>query len=367
MVAAALKDKTVRRGVMFHFDTPTIAKKREIGTALASLLIVSRLWAAMKWSWKLGRIAGIDTHVHASFGLLVVWAAWRAWAGAGTGLAVVLGVGFLLAVFGSVLLHELGHALVARRYGIATRRIILSPIGGIAQLEGMPSEPRQELAVALAGPAVNFVLAAGLFIVQPVFAGAPVLADLMGGLLVANLILGVFNLVPAFPMDGGRALRALLAGRIGPRRATQTAARVGKGIALVMGLGGLFWWSNPMLVLVAGFVWFAANAELRASQYEAYLDEVEVLGPQAAYRGSWGSRWGQVVTGTRRSPGLWRRWFRGGARSSATRTSARVRGRSWRDLFASTPAPRPVPEPAWVASQGHVPTLTRIVIFERGG
>ncbi|MCH9681140.1 MAG: site-2 protease family protein [Deltaproteobacteria bacterium] len=302
----------------------------------------------MKWSWKLGRIAGIDTQVHASFLLLVAWAAWRAWAGAGTGLAVVLGVGFLLAVFGSVLLHELGHALVARRYGIATRRIILSPIGGIAQLEGMPSLPRQELAVALAGPAVNFVLAAGLWIIQPAFAGFPVLAELLGGLLIANLILGIFNLVPAFPMDGGRALRALLAGRIGSRRATQAAARVGKGVALFMGVGGLFWWSNPMLVLVAGFVWFAANAELRASQYDDYLDEVDVMDHPSHFdrRSGWREQV-SMLTG-----------FGAGR--------PRARRRSWRDIFARpTAARRTERTPVWVSMQGYGPDLTRVVIVHR--
>jgi Zn-dependent protease len=253
----------------------------------------------MKWSWKLGRFAGIDTYVHASFLLLVAWAAWASWSGAGTGLAVVMGVAFLLAVFGSVLLHELGHALVARRYGIRTRRIVLSPIGGIAQLEGMPRRPRQELAVALAGPAVNFVLAAALWLVAPVFAGAGLFATFLGSVMLANLGLGLFNLIPAFPMDGGRALRAVLAERVGSYRATEAAAKIGKAIALVMGVVGLVW--GPfVLVLVAAFVWFAANAEQHASRAEAYLgglgpghrrgrahpwswrssgaDEVEVLG-----------------------------------------------------------------------------------------
>ncbi|MEM7158827.1 MAG: site-2 protease family protein [Myxococcota bacterium] len=239
----------------------------------------------MKWSWKLGRFAGIDTYVHASFLLLVAWSAWSAWSGAGSGLAVVLGVGFLLAVFASVLLHELGHALMARRFGIRTRRIVLSPIGGVAQLEGMPAAPRQELAVALAGPAVNFALAAGLWVLSPVFAGVPLLSSMVGGVMVANLVLGTFNLLPAFPMDGGRALRALLAERKGSTRATEIAARIGKGLALVMGLAGL-WWGQYLLALVAAFVWFAADAELRHSRMNAYLDEVEVLGAQAQRR-SW--------------------------------------------------------------------------------
>lgn len=227
----------------------------------------------MKWSWKLGRFAGIDTYVHATFLLLLGWAAWSAWTGAGTGLAVAYGVLFLLAVFGSVLLHELGHALTARRYGIRTRRIVLSPIGGIAQLEGMPRRPRQELAVALAGPAVNFVLAAGLWLVLPLFASAPFVFELLGGVLVANLMLGTFNLLPAFPMDGGRALRAFLAERKGSLQATEIAARVGRVLAVAMGIAGL-WWGNLVLTLVAAFVWFAAGAERRAARIDAAYDAV---------------------------------------------------------------------------------------------
>lgn len=213
----------------------------------------------MKWSWKLGTLAGIDTQVHASFLLVVLWAAWAAYSGAGTGLAVVLGVSFLLAVFGSVLLHELGHALMARRFGIATRRIVLLPIGGVAQLEGQPRTPRQELAIALAGPAVNVLIAAGLFMLTA--GGMPSLFGLLGSLMVANLWLAGFNLLPAFPMDGGRALRALLATRMGGVRATEVAVQVGKVAAIAFGLVGLV--TSPILVLVAVFVWFAAHAEGR--------------------------------------------------------------------------------------------------------
>lgn len=252
------------------------------GRELASSSIVPTFCELMRWSVKLGRFAGIDTYVHATFLLLIAWSAWSAWSGAGTGLAVVLGVAFLFAVFASVLLHELGHALMARRFGIRTRRIVLSPIGGIAQLEGMPRHPRQELAVALAGPAVNFVLAAGLWMVEPVFAGVPLVGSLVGAVLVANLVLGAFNLVPAFPMDGGRALRAFLAERMPSARATSIAARIGKTIAVVMGLAGL-WWGNFLLALIAAFVWFAANAEQAASRRHEY---VEVLGAPSVRYGS---------------------------------------------------------------------------------
>lgn len=283
----------------------------------------------MKWSWKLGRFAGIDTYVHASFLLLVAWSAWASWSGAGTGLAVVMGVAFLVAVFASVLLHELGHALVARRYGIHTRRIILSPIGGIAQLEGMPRRPREELAVALAGPAVNFVLAGALWLVAPAFAGSWLLATFLGSVMVANLGLGLFNLVPAFPMDGGRALRAVLAERMGTYRATEIAAKIGKAVAVVMGVVGVVW--GPfMLALVAAFVWFAANAEQQASRAEAYLggrgwagtrggssfggtqrsawvdDEVEVLDvPRPRRTGAWSDVFGSRTQPSRRGPDTW--------------------------------------------------------------
>ncbi|MEM6294751.1 MAG: site-2 protease family protein [Myxococcota bacterium] len=217
----------------------------------------------MKWSWKLGRFFGIDAYVHASFLLLVAWAAWAAYQGAGTGLAALLGVVFLVGVFGSVLLHEFGHALTARRFGISTRRIVLWPMGGVAQLEGDPRTPRQELLIALAGPAVNFALAAGLFAVSSLFGLAEY--GLLQSLIFANVTLGVFNLLPAFPMDGGRVLRAALATRMGGSRATEIAVKIGKGAAVLFGIAGLF--GNPMLLLVAAFVWFAASAEGRRNPY----------------------------------------------------------------------------------------------------
>lgn len=217
----------------------------------------------MKWSWKLGRFAGIDAYVHASFLLLVAWAAWAAFQGAGTGLAALLGVIFLVGVFASVLLHEFGHALTARHYGIRTRRIVLWPIGGVAQLEGEPRTPREELHIALAGPAVNFVLAALLFVVVNV-AGLPTYG-LLSSLMVANVTLGLFNLIPAFPMDGGRVLRAALATRVGGGRATELAVKIGKFAAAAFVVAGLF--GNPVLMLVGAFVWFAAGAEGRRNPY----------------------------------------------------------------------------------------------------
>lgn len=220
----------------------------------------------MKWSWKLGTFAGIDVHVHATFALLLSWVAMTHWFAARSVVAAFDGVVFILAVFLCVVLHEFGHALTARRYGIGTRDITLLPIGGVARLERMPEEPRQELVVAAAGPAVNVVIAALLYAVLKVTSGLQPLEELgvargslLERLMVVNVSLVVFNLIPAFPMDGGRMLRAGLATRLSYPRATRIAAGVGQAVAIVFGFVGLF--TNPFLVLIALFVWIGASQE----------------------------------------------------------------------------------------------------------
>mgnify|MGYP000659750469 CR=1 FL=1 len=162
---------------------------------------------AMSWSWNIGRLFGIATRVHASFLLLLLWAAFSGYSGTGTLTAAVMGVIFMIAVFASVVAHELGHALTARVHGIETRQILLLPIGGVAQLEQGHMRPNVELQVALAGPVVSFLLAGVLFTF------AAILGDVspdsfLGSLAWTNLGLAVFNMLPAFPMDGGRVLRA---------------------------------------------------------------------------------------------------------------------------------------------------------------
>ena len=222
-----------------------------------------------KWSWKLGEIAGVSVYVHATFLFLVAWLLMVYWMQGQGLLAAFAGVTFILALFGCVLLHELGHALAARRYGVTTRDIILLPIGGVARLEKMPEHPRQEMLIALAGPAVNGAIFAVLFAVLQLASALEPLSTLsvtagpfMERLMVANLFLAAFNMLPAFPMDGGRILRAALASRMEFSQATGIAARVGQGMAVLFGVAGLF--ANPFLLLIALVVWTGATQEANA-------------------------------------------------------------------------------------------------------
>jgi len=223
----------------------------------------------MRWSWKIGRLAGINVYMHATFLLLILFIVVAYWAEGHNAAMAVGGVAFVLAIFGCIVLHELGHALTARRYGIQTRDIILLPIGGVARLERMPDDPHQELLVALAGPAVNVLIAVALYAVLAAFGGAPSLKSIedvrwVGGnflnkLMVVNLWLVGFNILPAFPMDGGRVLRALLATRMEYTRATHVAAQIGQGMAFIFGFIGLLY--DPFLLFIALFVWMGATEE----------------------------------------------------------------------------------------------------------
>jgi Zn-dependent protease len=230
----------------------------------------------MKWSWKIARIADIDIYIHATFLLLIYLVGINYWTEQGTLAAVASGLAFILSVFGCVVLHELGHSLTARRYGIRTRKITLLPIGGIAQLEKMPEDPRQEINVAIAGPAVNFTIALFIYFYL-YFGGAPIATEETGlaevgfphRLMIVNILLGGFNLLPAFPLDGGRVLRAALALRMDRTTATQKAARFGQLIALGIGLLGMMY--NPFLVFIAIFIWFGASMESSAEQLKSVL------------------------------------------------------------------------------------------------
>jgi Zn-dependent protease/predicted transcriptional regulator len=191
------------------------------------------------------------------------------------------GLLFISALFGIIVLHELGHALTARRFGIRTRDITLLPIGGVARLERMPDNPKEELLVALAGPAVNIALALLLLVLLIPATAWEALGDvrLVGGhllvkLMLVNVVLAVFNLVPAFPMDGGRVLRALLALKMDYVRATNIAATVGQGLALVFGFIGLF--RDPFLVFIALFVWMGAASEASIVQVKSALGGIPI-------------------------------------------------------------------------------------------
>jgi Zn-dependent protease/CBS domain-containing protein len=245
----------------------------------------------MRWSWRIGRIAGIDVHIHATFPLLFVWIALNGLGGGANTRTVLATLVLTLAVFVIVVLHEFGHALTARRFGIQTRDITLLPIGGIARLDRMPREPRQELLVALAGPAVNVLLAAILYAILALTGVTAVLPELarsastvtltsaLAQLIAINLWLAAFNLVPAFPMDGGRVLRAILTMRSHDYvRATATAARIGRVFALFFALIGIFWLESPTLALIALFVWIAATSEALAVQTSAALEHIPVSG-----------------------------------------------------------------------------------------
>jgi Zn-dependent protease len=228
----------------------------------------------MRRSLKIGSVAGIGIYLHWTFGLLLLGVpALYLWQGATTRAALV-GTGVILTIFACVVLHELGHALTARRFDAPTRDITLYPIGGLARLERIPRESMKEFWIAVAGPAVNVVIAAvlgalavaGGAALQPQVAlftpEGPQSGNILAMLLWINLALALFNMLPAFPMDGGRALRALLAARLAYARATQIAANVGQAMALAFGLLGLFG-GNLILVFIAVFVYLGASQEAR--------------------------------------------------------------------------------------------------------
>lgn len=235
----------------------------------------------MKWSLRVGRFAGIDVYMHVTFLLLISWVAFLYWRQGQSIVSAIAGVAFILAVFLCVVLHEFGHALTARRYGIKTRDIILLPIGGVARLERLPTRPLQELWVALAGPAVNIVIAVGLFAwlkltasFEPLQMMTLTTGPVLERLMAVNLFLVAFNMIPAFPMDGGRVLRAILATRTEYSRATQIAASIGQGIAILFGVIGLFY--NPFLLFIAFFVWIGAAQEASLAQIQAAIGGIPV-------------------------------------------------------------------------------------------
>jgi Zn-dependent protease len=245
----------------------------------------------------MGKAFGIPLFLHWSFFLLPLYALFLTLEQGPAG--ILFSQVLLLSIFGCVLLHELGHALMARFFGIATRDITLYPIGGVARLESTGNRPSQELCIALAGPAVNLVIVLLLspLVLLAFFSGAlshpedviigtgvggvHLLASYIAGLWLGNGILFLFNLVPAFPMDGGRVLRALLGMGMSHLRATEVAATIGLFAAGCLALAGLLW-PNFSLVIVAIFVAFAGQMELAALRRREFQRRQELFEPLVA-------------------------------------------------------------------------------------
>lgn len=250
----------------------------------------------MAWSLTVGYVYGTAVRIHVTFLLFLAWI-WVAYYQRGGAGAAWDGVAFVALLFLCVLLHEFGHIFAARRYGVKTPEVTLWPFGGIARLERIPEKPSEELVVALAGPAVNVVIAAVLLLflggnvgVEHIESIENPQVSLLAKLAAANIFLVVFNLIPAFPMDGGRVLRALLAMKMSHAQATQTAASIGQGLAIGLGVLGIF--GNPMLIIIAVFVFLAASGEAGQVQMkqvaqgllveDAMITQFETLGPTAS-------------------------------------------------------------------------------------
>jgi Zn-dependent protease len=235
-------------------------------------------------SWKLGRAFGITIYVHWSFLLTVALVLYRTYGIGGTPLAF-FGLMVLFASFGCVVLHELGHALMARRFGIPTRDITLYVIGGVARLERMSERPWEEFCIAVAGPAVNVVIAAVLVVPAMLFLlGAPSAqatpevgpGQFLLALLAVNVLLVLFNMVPAFPMDGGRVLRAVLVSRLGRLRATEVAAGLGAVFAMLIVVWGIVA-ADPIRMIIGVFVYFIGRQELAAVRYKERMRQSQPL------------------------------------------------------------------------------------------
>jgi len=248
------------------------------------------------WSLTLGTVRGIRIKLHLTFLLLIPWAAYTWGFGDGEGwTGAIFGIALTVTLFMCVVLHELAHSLVAMRYGVRVREIELSPIGGVSKMDSMPKKPYQELVMALSGPLVNLVIAIplGMLILSMLVTGLirslghlvyllgkPSWQGFILNLFASNILLALFNLLPAFPMDGGRVLRSVLALGMGQRKATRWAVRVGQVLAILLAVVGLFppggMRSNPILAIIGLFVFAGAQQEERSSEVLATLGNLRV-------------------------------------------------------------------------------------------
>jgi len=234
----------------------------------------------MSWSVNIGSIAGTAIRIHITFLLFLIWIFVAGWASGGLSDALNSLV-FIVLLFACVLAHEFGHIFTARAFGVATPDVTLLPIGGVARLERIPEKPSEEFLVAIAGPLVNVAIAIVLIAVTPTHLSADHFAamespkvSMIDRLAEVNIFLAVFNMIPAFPMDGGRVLRALLAIRLGHVRATEIAAMIGQWTAFGLGFIGLFY--NPILIFIAIFVYLAAASEAQMVSLRAMSRDVPV-------------------------------------------------------------------------------------------
>jgi stage IV sporulation protein FB len=244
----------------------------------------------MSWSINIFKVKGIDVKVHLTFVLILIWAAYEWSISTGEGLmGAIFGIVATLLLFASVTLHEFGHSLQALKFGITVHDITLMPMGGLARIEKIPEDPGKEIRIAIAGPLVNFIIAGVLFGIGLLLDTQAIISldelylsmgqvswnGMLAYLTMTNLLLGLFNLIPAYPMDGGRILRASLAKRLGRSKATQIAVNVGQGLALLFGLWG-FMNGSYSLVLIAIFVWMGAGQEGKDTVVKNVLSEMKV-------------------------------------------------------------------------------------------
>ncbi len=234
----------------------------------------------MSWSVNIGSIAGTAIRIHVTFVLFLIWIFFAGLATGGVNDAIN-SLLFMVLLFACVVAHEFGHIFTARAFGVATPDVTLLPIGGVARLERIPEKPSQEFLVAIAGPLVNVAIALVLIAVAPTHLSAEHLAamqsprvSMIDRLAEVNIFLALFNMIPAFPMDGGRVLRALLAIRLGHVRATEIAATIGQWAAFALGFIGLFY--NPLLIFIAIFVYLAAASEAHMVSLRAMSRDVPV-------------------------------------------------------------------------------------------
>jgi len=237
----------------------------------------------MKWAFKLARIANIDVYIHYTFFLLVLWFAYSGYSDQQSIVGAADGVVFVIALFACIVMHEFGHALMARRFGVRTEHITLLPFGGVASMEDIPKEPKKEILIALAGPFVNIIIAGLIYLYYQFVPMSFNQAQLESGnwpllmqLLIVNVFLAAFNLIPAFPMDGGRVLRGLLALKLEHAKATLWASRVGKVFAALFVAYGMAS-GNTLLVFVGIFIFLGATGENKMVQFRSQVKTLPII------------------------------------------------------------------------------------------